>query len=93
MQNQARIKDIYYAILSLWRNRLARSAVNREDGGSSPPRDGMMQIATSARDRCPRLLAIASTHTWDSGMPPSCGQREHSLTEIFKGFGSCQCDL
>ena len=24
---------------SLWRNRLARSAVNREDGGSSPPRD------------------------------------------------------
>lgn len=26
--------------VSLWRNRLARSAVNREDGGSSPPRDG-----------------------------------------------------
>ena len=25
---------------SLWRNRSARSAVNREDGGSSPPRDG-----------------------------------------------------
>lgn len=26
--------------LSLWRNRLARSAVNRKVGGSSPPRDG-----------------------------------------------------
>ena len=24
---------------SLWRNRSARSAVNRKDGGSSPPRD------------------------------------------------------
>ena len=28
------------ALLSLWRNRLARSAVNRKVGGSSPPRDG-----------------------------------------------------
>ena len=27
--------------LSLWRNRLARSAVNRKVGGSSPPRDGL----------------------------------------------------
>ena len=27
-------------LLSLWRNRLARSAVNRKVGGSSPPRDG-----------------------------------------------------
>ena len=26
-------------IASLWRNRLARSAVNRKVGGSSPPRD------------------------------------------------------
>ena len=26
-------------MLSLWRNRLARSAVNRKVGGSSPPRD------------------------------------------------------
>ena len=26
---------------SLWRNRLARSAVNRKVGGSSPPRDEM----------------------------------------------------
>ena len=26
-------------VLSLWRNRLARSAVNRKVGGSSPPRD------------------------------------------------------
>ena len=27
------------SVLSLWRNRLARSAVNRKVGGSSPPRD------------------------------------------------------
>ena len=26
---------------SLWRNRLARSTVNRKVGGSSPPRDGL----------------------------------------------------
>ena len=25
--------------MSLWRNRLARSAVNRKVGGSNPPRD------------------------------------------------------
>ena len=29
---------------SLWRNWLARSAVNREDGGSSPPRDGTIKV-------------------------------------------------
>ena len=29
-----------FATWSLWRNRLARSAVNRKVGGSSPPRDG-----------------------------------------------------
>jgi hypothetical protein len=28
-----------YSNVSLWRNRLARSAVNRKVGGSSPPRD------------------------------------------------------
>ena len=33
------IKLSYYLQLSLWRNRLARSAVNRKVGGSSPPRD------------------------------------------------------
>ena len=27
------------SVSSLWRNRLARSAVNRKVGGSSPPRD------------------------------------------------------
>ena len=30
---------------SLWRNRLARSAVNRKVGGSSPPRDGLFFLA------------------------------------------------
>ena len=29
--------------LSLWRNRLARSTVNRKVGGSSPPRDAFFQ--------------------------------------------------
>ena len=33
-------KHILFIALSLWRNRLARSAVNRKVGGSSPPRDG-----------------------------------------------------
>ena len=28
-----------WQMMSLWRNRLARSAVNRKVGGSSPPRD------------------------------------------------------
>ena len=31
---------------SLWRNRLARSAVNRKVGGSSPPRDERQQLLT-----------------------------------------------
>ncbi|KFD65637.1 hypothetical protein M514_22232 [Trichuris suis] len=30
---------------SLWRNRLARSAVNRKVGGSSPPRDDRQQCS------------------------------------------------
>ena len=30
---------------SLWRNRLARSTVNRKVGGSSPPRDGLFFLA------------------------------------------------
>jgi len=29
---------------SLWRNRLARSAVNRKVGGSNPPRDEFFSI-------------------------------------------------
>ena len=34
------------SIKSLWRNRLARSAVNRKVGGSSPPRDGLFLSTT-----------------------------------------------
>ena len=30
-----------FIMLSLWRNRIARSAVNRKVGGSSPPRDDL----------------------------------------------------
>ena len=29
---------------SLWRNRLARSTVNRKVGGSSPPKDGVFML-------------------------------------------------
>ena len=32
-------------VLSLWRNGLARSAVNRKVGGSSPPRDGRLRFS------------------------------------------------
>ena len=35
-----------YSQMSLWRNRLARSAVNRKVGGSSPPRDEEVLIGT-----------------------------------------------
>ena len=33
------MSKLYASTSSLWRNRLARSAVNRKVGGSSPPRD------------------------------------------------------
>ena len=36
---------LYRSAKSLWRNRLARSAVNRKVGGSSPPRDGAIYFA------------------------------------------------
>ena len=43
------MKNNFYAFIlkalfitkSLWRNRLARSAVNRKVGGSNPPRDDL----------------------------------------------------
>ena len=35
------------SVLSLWRNRLARSAVNRKVGGSSPPRDDSVFLIVS----------------------------------------------
>ena len=37
--------ELYSSISSLWRNRLARSAVNRKVGGSSPPRDESLIFA------------------------------------------------
>ena len=37
---------LWSCIKSLWRNRLARSAVNRKVGGSSPPRDGSFLSTT-----------------------------------------------
>jgi hypothetical protein len=42
-----RAKDIMLFIESLWRNRLARSAVNRKVGGSSPPRDDLFLNAVN----------------------------------------------
>ena len=43
--------------LSLWRNRLARSAVNRKVGGSSPPRDEAFDLSFSISNRNTPLLA------------------------------------
>ena len=37
---------------SLWRNRLARSAVNRKVGGSSPPRDVPVLVSESRENNC-----------------------------------------
>ena len=36
-----KIFSLAFLTLSPWRNRLARSAVNRKVGGSSPPGDGI----------------------------------------------------
>jgi hypothetical protein len=45
---------------SLWRNRLARSAVNRKVGGSSPPRDELffVEMVRDLRFLTYRLLEI-----------------------------------
>ena len=43
---------------SLWRNRLARSAVNRKVGGSNPPRDDHFYIPLIHKSYCQvRLFA------------------------------------
>ena len=68
---------------SLWRNRLARSAVNREDGGSSPPRDVMMEVSIYSSQQIPRPVANECNHTWDLENLPTCGPYKHSLTELF----------
>ena len=51
---------------SLWRNRLARSAVNREDGGSSPPRDGSFDLPNNndivSRQICPIFHPEVAKH-------------------------------
>ena len=41
-----RVGKAYSHRLSLWRNRLARSAVNRKVGGSSPLRDADVAVLT-----------------------------------------------
>uniref|UniRef100_A0A0L8GUI9 Uncharacterized protein n=1 Tax=Octopus bimaculoides TaxID=37653 RepID=A0A0L8GUI9_OCTBM len=49
--------------MSLWRNRLARSAVNRKVGGSSPPRDvDPFYIFISFKTA--RLVVRAHPGTW-----------------------------
>ena len=37
-------KFVFCYFMSPWRNRLARSAVNRKVGGSSPPGDGILLL-------------------------------------------------
>jgi hypothetical protein len=47
-------------ISSLWRNRLARSAVNRKVGGSSPPRDvSFANYNTSSLKKCFLITSIS----------------------------------
>ena len=45
---------------SLWRNRLARSAVNRKVGGSSPPRDEHFYIGPPKNSKTDSLFLKSS---------------------------------
>ena len=63
--------------MSLWRNRLARSAVNRKVGGSSPPRDGTVLLAQS-----PFLQLQVISKFWRLQSP-----RSGSGTDIVLGEG------
>ena len=94
--NQARKKTRNnFCNKSLWRNRLARSAVNREDGGSSPPRDVMMEASIFTTSLSRRLVAMESTHTWGCGKLPSCGHCNaiSGSTDILNMPGSFQWGL
>ena len=54
------------SVPSLWRNRLARSAVNRKVGGSSPPRDVLIfkldtLLPTGGGDAAIDILQLSMT--------------------------------
>ena len=53
-------------VLSLWRNRLARSAVNRKVGGSSPPRGANYLLNSCSGILCVIYLSILALliHKW-----------------------------
>ena len=94
--NQARKKTRnHFCNKSLWRNRLARSAVNREDGGSCPPRDAKMEASIFTTSLSRRPVAMECTHTWGCGELPSCGQHNaiSGRADVLNMPGSCHWDL
>ena len=73
--------------LSLWRNRLARSAVNRKVGGSSPPRDVTFEHlwrlhwqALSIFQRCIYMSDFVKIGLRESGQKVVTDGRLHCLT-------------
>ena len=65
--------------VSLWRNRLARSTVNRKVGGSSPPRDDTTFVYSFSYMVCPcgnKPVAEATDHNQDAGSNTSQNKRD-----------------
>ena len=69
--------------MSLWRNRLACSTVNRKVGGSSPPRDDKTFVYTFSYMVCPcgnKPVAEATDHNQDAGSTtsqPKCDKKNN----------------
>ena len=77
-------------MLSLWRNRLARSAVNRKVGGSSPPRDGCFckenpihrQVTHCHEKKRSKTRTFAQNTSWITGI----FLVQECLTCLWKGW-------
>ena len=71
------IFSLNFSTLSPWRNRLARSAVNRKVGGSSPPGDGIFFSFLSfffvfSHFRSLIRKLIFKSFNFELVLPPSC---------------------
>ena len=70
------IFSLIVSSLSPWRNRLARSAVNRKVGGSSPPGDGILFSLRSffffSHLRSLMWKIIFKSFNFEWVLPPSC---------------------
>ena len=81
---------------SLWRNRLAHSAVNRKVGGSSPPRDVMFglekplscDLLPFKKEKTSLILPFYVWSTSGSCAPrdPLCEGHPRSWEELFKAY-------